>query len=169
MKTTMLLLAVLVSGCGAPGEYTTLCDTTTVGKLGGESDRLDCGRLWYNLALAKKYMMTETTHPDGSKFKIIDSEEEWANYFGDLKIHVAGESLVLEPITQEDVLGYYDATRQEIHLEYLEGSLLHELLHHLDTWNLKANTMNHQDWDTNGYYQVAGWYEASFKKPVGYK
>ena len=166
---TMMLVAVLVSGCGAPGEYNTLCDTTTVGKLGGESPRLDCGRLWHNLALAKKLMMQEFTDRHGMTFKIIETEEQWHHYFSEVKIHVAAEETVMEPITGEEVMGFYDGTRQEVRLEALEGSLMHELLHHLDTWNLRIGTINHENWDEMGYIQAAGWYEASFKKPLGYK
>lgn len=169
MKTMMLLVAVLVAGCGNPVEYNTLCDTTLVRKLGGESDRLDCGRLWHNLDLAKKYMMKEYPQADGTVFQPIRNEEEWNYYFSDVAIHVSAEDAIPDPMGGEELWGYYDGINLEVQLESDERALMHELFHRIDTMNLRIDTMTHTGWGTNGYTQAIGWYEASRKKPAGKK
>lgn len=172
MKTMILAVAVLVSGCGVHGEYNTLCDTRIVWKAGGEDSRLNCGRLWHNLGLAKRYMMQEFTLRDGTKFTPIRSEEEWKHYFGEVNVWVSSEDVIPDPNDPSgtgDLWGYYDGLSNTISLEVDERSLVHEMFHRIDYLNLRPGTMLHEGWDTNGYAQVIDFYNVSYQLPVGQK
>lgn len=164
MKTTMLVLAVLMTGCSGAVQYDTLCDTRLVKKLGGEFKPEGCNRTWRNLDLAKGYLMEQFLQADGTKGKaVIGSEEEWQRYFSGVTIWASDESDE-QKVTSEDPgerQGSYDPFKEEIQLHSNQASLMHMLLHRMETIQLDAGTLNHDGWDK--YADVRGFYGASFE------
>lgn len=156
MKTIALLFLV---GCG-PLQYNVVCEQSEVALAGGEHENFDCPRLVHNIQVAKR-MLTTPQRWWGGTIQVLADEAEWRKEISGVSIWVSRDS----DLDDDGLSGQYDGVRNEVMLARDEKSLLHELLHRIDTNHLRFWTVEHEGWFTNGYDALSADYRAFYQKP----
>jgi hypothetical protein len=92
----------------------------------------------------------------------ILSEEKFCSAFGGVEIEIQNTYSWTPPLSLSSVSGQYSCFPKGImYVDRGSGSLMHEMLHHIDILNYNWLTAEHVKWNTNGFDEAAKEYNTN--------
>lgn len=138
------LLLVGVVGCGVPPE--SLCSVEGAKWITADPGlSVDCAAVQRDLYLARDVL---------AQRGIVPPEK-----FGAAEVHYRAENYWAFGAGM--AIGEYDPNTETIQLNFVGGSLLHEMLHHWESVNGRAPNI-HDGWETNGYFDADAQFKSAF-------